>query len=198
MGECGQTADSCSTAGLERVNSKLSEWSGTLSDPDKKALLAHLAPRQAAESSAAPSDDDFAVEDDSSEPGAPPVVPQNSAKGSAYSSLGASRAMSRLRATPDLSHDALSADGDGDALARHGKVLSAWADASCPSPRMLDYETHLQSDSLRAARRGGRKFSNMDDGEIRFRDHRDSVAMAKERLGTSQHAVLHPWGMVRR
>ncbi|KAF2133543.1 hypothetical protein P153DRAFT_381974 [Dothidotthia symphoricarpi CBS 119687] len=146
---------SSATRGLERVNSKLADWSGTQNAPTLVVF---------------PDDDGYALTDDDDdgeeededghEEGHTPILaPPNSQ----HTSATPSRPPSRAASLDGLSPTAAGLNGTSPLLAPHPE--SAHGGVSRKKPPT-----------------SSRKLSNLEDSDVKFRGHRDSVTIAHTRL----------------
>ncbi|KAH7356215.1 hypothetical protein BKA66DRAFT_384846, partial [Pyrenochaeta sp. MPI-SDFR-AT-0127] len=172
-----ETVDSTAIRGLERVNTKLADWSGTWNSPPdsfRPTIVVFpdddgLAPRY-----------DCAVEEDEDL-----VVwaPPNSHRTSGTTSRLPSRSVSAPN-TRSASQDETSMEMDlEETPSEHG---TDWALPKEAFPLSLEHggePARIPGASRRIrASFSSRKLSNIDDADIRFRGHRDSVTIAHSRL----------------
>jgi hypothetical protein len=185
-----QLADPAATRGLQRVNTKLADWSGSwnsLSDtfkptvivfPDHDTWMPHV-------ECAAEDDEDMLA-----------PAPPNSHRTSAMPSCVPSRPVSApLTRAPSEEGSSLI-----DALQRGPSELKQeWvvpledsllvSDPEIQSTRLLNVTQRLRSIPLI------RKLSNVDDADLKFRGHRDSVTLTHTRLlhtgGVSPELFAH-------
>ncbi|KAF1933016.1 uncharacterized protein M421DRAFT_53318 [Didymella exigua CBS 183.55] len=166
-------AASVGTRGLERVNTKLTEWSGTWNMPPEsfKPIIVIF-----------PDDDDrrphfecAVVDDEDIEISAPPNSERVSAAHSRRSSQPASARMSRATSHEELYGPPLPVDNGAN---------SPEATLVVPDPVVpVAWSAHLAA----ARRKLGvpskeRKLSNVEEADLKFRNHRDSVTLAHSRL----------------
>lgn len=174
---------SSTTSGLERVNSKLFEW-----DLGRRPGLESLAPQiiifsdDQAHARTTPS----AVEDEEDSIWAPPNSQSTSGVSSRLASLPATARASRLPSQdePEAADNSLVNDSDNVV---EDTIEGLSFPASKTSQAMLITPCQT-SKKLRANRR----LSNLDDEEVRFRGHRDSVTIARFRFDKTQGASLGP------
>lgn len=167
-------AASAGTRGLERVNTKLTEWSGawnTPSDSFKPTIIVF------------PDDDDrrphfecAIVDDEDIEIFAPPNSERVSAVHSRRPSRPASARISRAPSHDESSVTTLSQDTPLD-------NSSTPAEQTLVMPELEAWSAHL----VAARRKLGvpspeRKLSNVEEAELKFCSHRDSVTLAHSRL----------------
>jgi hypothetical protein len=175
-----EAISSTATRGLERVNTKLTEWSGTrnaLSDSFKPTIV--VFPNN---DGRIPHFECAIVDDEGIEIFAPPNSERVSAVHSRHPSRPVSSPMSR----------ATSQEGINAAASPHETLLDTTSTEQ--SPVLMDPDAW--SAHLVAARRNiGKtspacKLSNIDEVDVKFRNHRDSVTITHSRL--IQSGVVKP------
>jgi hypothetical protein len=169
---------STSTRGLQRVNSKLKDWSGTRNTPSEKFKPTIVV---FPDDDGRPSHFESTAED---EEDAVVIAPPNSQRtGVAPSRLPSrpvSAPMTRAVSWEDLNT---------------GKVLQQGPPVGWIVPTLTAPNPNVQS--MRGTRRipGFRKLSNLEEEELKFRGHRDSVTLAHSRLvhsgGVSPELLAH-------
>jgi hypothetical protein len=182
-----EAVSSPATRGLQRVNSKLTDWSGSWNSPSnsfKPTIVVF------------PDDDgrrsqyDCTVEDDDEIVViAPPNSRMTSAGPSRLPSRPASAPMTRVASREDINlGDALREELPGDEQ-----------DWTLPSEQLVvpDPEVSRLPGSSRSLRQSGalRKLSNIEEADLKFRGHRDSITIAHSRLlhsgGVSPELRVH-------
>lgn len=173
-GQALEAINSTATKGLERVNMKLTEWSGTWNIPSdffKPAIVVF------------PDDDgrrphfECAIMDDEDmEIFAPPNSEKVSVSHSRQTSLPVTAQMSRA------------ASQDGSCAVTFPRGTSCDDTAFSTEQGLLVLDPDAWSDHLVAghqklgAPNSERKLSNMEEADVKFRNHRDSVAIAHSHL----------------
>lgn len=169
-----QTVSSTATRGLERVNMKLTEWSGTWNTPSdsfKPTIVVF------------PDDDgrrphfECAIVDSED---TEIFVPPNSKRVSAAQSRHPSRPVS-ARMSRAAFQDGSSTAASVQKIPFEGTVATTDRPLVVPDPDA--WSSHL----VAARRKLGapipeRMLSNIEEGDVKFRNHRDSVAIAHSRL----------------
>lgn len=168
-----EAISSTATRDLERVNTKLAEWSGTRSTPPgyfkpMVVCFPDIDCHRPFESAIA-DDEGFEI-----------LAPPNSEKVSALHSRHPSRPISAPMSRV-TSHDALRENESSQDTFLNDSDLRQEQTLVVPSPAA--WSTHL----IAARRKLGmhspeRKLSNIDEVDVRFRNHRDSVTIAHSRL----------------
>ncbi|KAF2473136.1 uncharacterized protein BDR25DRAFT_129036, partial [Lindgomyces ingoldianus] len=185
-GQALQAAGSFATKGLERVNTKLAEWSW-----GKDSLTRSYKPRIVV----FPDDDGrnpqfgCAVEDDED---LVIIAPPNSERQSAIPSRHPSQPPS-ARMSRSVSHD----DTEPDPAVNATDVSSDRQSLVVPDPEATNSRAGLLIGASRGTRKPSsiRRFSNMEDSDLKFRGHRDSVTLARSRIlnagGVSPELFMH-------
>jgi hypothetical protein len=172
------TVSSTPTRGLQRVNSKLTDWSGTWNTPSEKFKPTILVfpdddgRRIHVESTVEDEEDVIVI--------APPNSQRTSAAPSRLPSRPVSAPMTRVASQDELKTEKI--------LQEEPPMNWTVPTVTVPHPDLL---------SMRGTRRvpGFRKLSNLEEDELRFRGHRDSVTLAHSRLvhsgGVSPELFAH-------
>lgn len=160
--------------GLECVNTKLTDWSGTWPDSLKPAIV--VSP----DGSGHTPQYDCSVEHDED---IVVLVPPNSQRTSGAPSCFPSRPVS-APITRIASHDDMVLELDEEDEPPHDSIhwnipkeqLPLVLNQECRATQLVDASRRMRTPVK------SRKLSNIDDADIRFRGHRDSVIIARSRL----------------
>ncbi|KAF1355699.1 hypothetical protein EJ07DRAFT_158325 [Lizonia empirigonia] len=164
---------STATKGLERVNTKLTEWSGTWNTPsDSFKPTIVVSP----DDNGCGPQSECAVVNEGMEIFAPPNSERVSAVHSRHPSRPVSAPMSRAASRDGLSVTGISPDNisvNPNVMKEHTLIV--------PDPDA--WSTHLAAARQNlGAPSSERKLSNIDEADMKFRNHRDSVTIAHSRL----------------
>ena len=169
-----EAISSTATRGLERVNTKLTEWSGTWnpsSDSFKPTIVVFPDDdgRPPYHESAIADDEDIVIF-------APPNSERASATHSRHNSRPVSASMSRAASQDEFEAIAPLRDtSPGNSILPTERMLLV-PDQDAWSAHLIAARRKLGAQSPE------RKLSNVDEADLKFRNHRDSVAVAHSRL----------------
>lgn len=165
---------STATKGLERVNTKLTEWSGTWNTPSESFKPTIVVFPD--DDGCGPQFECAIVNDEGIETFAPPNSERVSAVNSRHPSRPVSAPMSRA-----ASGDGLSVTGISQDNIRVNPNVMKEQTLIVPDPDA--WSTHLAAARQNLGSPSSeRKLSNIDEADMKFRNHRDSFTMAHSRL----------------
>jgi hypothetical protein len=184
---CSSSTNLSSSTGLERVNSKLTEWSWVKDGPSGSVKPQTVLSQN--EGSRAPQFD-CAVDDEDLIIVAPPNSERTSGNASGYPSHSTSARVSRAPSSDEYDFEMRATNGYASEKRDPQRVARVVPDSET-SNKFAGYRIGAS----RGVRKplADRRLSSMEDTDIHFRGHRDSVALARSRNadagGVSQEGI---------